>query len=121
MTSIDYANIDNRYALPATQAAAMLGVKLSPEAARDPKWRAGAMYGALRWYAEVHELADGRLLVVSADDKGLSARLTDTLDATHLCMDYDDMKRLCASVKIWDDRGLAAARHDEAERAAFGL
>ncbi|MDD2878447.1 MAG: hypothetical protein PHZ23_14610 [Acidiphilium sp.] len=103
-----FAKRDGRFGSAQSQAAKLLGVKIQSKAVVDAR----TVYGADHWSVRAFEIVGGGWLVVSSDDKSLSANVAHGISCAG-CPSRDEMYELCADTGVEDD--LAAVRREDAE------
>ena len=115
-SNVHYAMLSGRYKSAQAQAAKRLGVVIDW---KRSVWKAGAMYGQCHWSALPYLTLDGKILVVSSDDEGLSAALIEEEfawishcdDAGSAWLEEDDMRDLCHIACLLNGDGLRLERH----------
>jgi len=115
-SNVHYTKLSGRYRDAASQAAKKLGAIIDWERS---VWKAGALYGRSHWSALPYLTMDGKILVVSADDEGLSAAVIEEEfawishcdDAGAAWLEDDDMRDLCYRAGLLNGAGLRLERH----------
>ena len=115
-SNVHYIKLSKRYKNAASQAAKRLGVNIDW---KRSVWKAGAMYGQSNWSALPYLTLDGKILVVSSDDEGLSAAVIEEEfawishcdDTGSAWLEEDDMRDLCHIACLLNGDGLRLERH----------